>query len=215
MTPAADPEADRHVLERRARRQRWLAPPLFTGWAAAFVVVLGGRFPALLGPARAYLVLAAAALSLTAAAVPGRGPEARGRSAEALLVQQALRDHVDPGPGLRARVDRQARQLTAVEWMALVYPLLALSFVDDAPWHRPALAVPAFAVVAASAVALAAYTVRSARDARRWLADPPGPPRALPPPGRRAGWIRWVAVIAATCSAVGLLLGVMADRGRR
>jgi hypothetical protein len=53
-------------------------------------------------------------------------------------------------------------------------------------------------------------SVRGARDARRWLADPPGPPRELPPPVRWATLVRWCAVLGAVFLGLGLVLGLVA-----
>ncbi|WP_222193678.1 hypothetical protein [Modestobacter italicus] len=201
---------DRGTTDRPSAWQAWAVPPAATAYTAALVIAQGGRFPALLGPLGWWLVGAVAVVSLLVTAVTRlRGPGHR--QVAARRIQHALRAHVDPGPELRERADRQARHLAGQRWAAPFFLVVPLLFVDAAPWDRPVLAGAALAVLVAAFAAIAVTTARSGRDARRWLADPPGPPRPLPP---AAPWQRVapVAMAVGGASAVAsFVIGLIAE----
>lgn len=209
MTGPTD-DVDRTAVGRGRQWRRWLSLAAVMVCSAAFVVVLSGSIPALLGPL-GWAVVAAYLIACLVADRQGRRPDERRRSADARRIEHALREHLDPGPELRERADRQAQHLSRAGWSAPVFPLLLLTLLDDAPWDRPALAVPAVVVLAGGLGVLMLFVLRSARDARRWLADPPGPPRQLPPPLRWQRSIRWVAVLGAIALFLGLVVGLVAE----
>lgn len=70
--------------------------------------------------------------------------------------------------------------------------------------------MPAFVVLSVAFVGLAAVTVRASRAARRWLADPPGPPREMPAPLPSQRWIRSCAVLGAAFLLLGFVVGLVA-----
>ena len=89
----------------------------------------------------------------------------------------ALREHLDPGPGLRAQADDLARRQKSQRWLAW-FPSAALA-IQLAPgrWDEPAVAVPGTVVFAVCALALVRWQQRLGVAAYRWLGDPPGPSR--------------------------------------
>ena len=100
------------------------------------------------------------------------------RAARNLRFRYALLHRVDPGPGVREKVDVAARQLSTVGWLWWVFPLTPVSFLfragGTAPWW-PCLP-PSSSSARSSPSSL--WWRRSAAAARRWVADPPGPDRA-------------------------------------
>ena len=137
-TPQDD--VDRAAVERRARWQPCLLPPVLAGMTAASLVLMSGSSPVLLGPVGWSIVVVVAVAAAVAVRVGERRPDQQRRAAEARRVDHAVTARVDPGPGLRERTDRQAQHLSAAG-------------------HRP-----------------------GGKGARRWLADPPDPPRETPAP---------------------------------
>lgn len=200
---------DGAVADRPPAWQAWAVPPAATAYTAALAVAQGGTWPALLGPLGWWLVGAVAVASLLVTSVARlRGPGHR--QVVARRVQHALRVHADPGPELRARADRQARHLAGQRWAAPFFLVVPLLFVRSAPWDRPVLAGLAVGVLVVTFVAIAFTTARSGRDAQRWLADPPGPPRPLPP---AAPWQRVAPVVTAVggaCIVASFLIGLVA-----
>ena len=195
------------AIERRGRRLQWWALPAYPllvvayGTAAGWEDLLGG---ALLWGAAAVALLGAAALVLV-----GRRPRRRARTAEAQRIQHALQHHLDPGPELRERADRQARTFARTPWLGATYPLLAGTLALSADWSHPARTGIALAVVTGLFLALSVWWTRQARAARRWLADPPGRTQPLPPANSVMAW-RWLGVAAVSCLGLGLVLGVVA-----
>jgi hypothetical protein len=93
----------------------------------------------------------------------------------------ALQEHVDPGSGLREKVDRQAGYMTRIVWLRWWLLLfLPAGLLVGAPGDRPLIAVPSALVLVAGVVAWALYLRRLYGFARRWVADPP----EMPPPRR-------------------------------
>jgi hypothetical protein len=202
------------AVERRARARE----PLFVLGLAA---VVGG-----LAAVSDRFVLAGAGKWLLAAAyVAGFGlllavqrlhPRMRARAAEGHRVQHALREHLDPGPALRERADRQATYLAGLVWMRWwLIPVVALGPLLGGDWNEPAVAVPgAVALVGGGTAWMLAYR-RMWHDARRWVADPPGPPREMP---ELPAWQRWLTgwsfaiamlVVLTVALAVGITLAVL------
>ena len=118
-------------------------------------------------------------LGILGAAVWQSGTE-RGRQGQArrLLSEYAVLRHVDPGVGRRAPADETARGFVrgrVAGWL-VVLGMVALPLAAG-QWERPGwAALGALLVCTAAAVQLTARE-REARAGRRWLADPPGPPR--------------------------------------
>jgi len=104
----------------------------------------------------------------------------RGREGQAgrLLSEYAVLRHADPGVGRRAPADETAKGFArgrSVGWLwvlgAIAFPLIA------GQWDRPEWAVPGAVLLAITAAIQLTAREREARAGRRWLADPPGPPR--------------------------------------
>ncbi|MGY1847149.1 hypothetical protein [Blastococcus sp. SYSU DS1021] len=120
---------------------------------------------------------------------------------------------MDPGPGLRERADVQARYQAGVGWLVWVLPAGPAALLPGARWDRPVSTVPAALLVAGGAVGLTVWWRRRVAWARRWLADPPGPPREVPPPGRAERWFtrpRTALLAMAAVLVIGLLAGLVA-----
>ena len=123
-------DVDWAAVERRGRRQAWLVPvalPLLLTAATARNDLLDG-----VGWRARAVVLAVLTLGLVAAVAHQQRPARRVRADEAVRVQYAVQHHVDPGPALRERADRQARYLDRVRWLWLGYPLMSLAFLEPA-----------------------------------------------------------------------------------
>ena len=126
---------------------------------------------------------------------------------------RALREHRDPGPGLRERTDTLAQQYARTWWAVWLWPFLAGTQLLTMEWDDPARATVATVLFVGVAVTFALYYRGLTRAARRWLADPPGPPREPAAPavsqqvwasGGRLALIVTGAVVAGV--AIGLLL---------
>ncbi len=122
---------------------------------------------------------AAFLLALIGAAVWQYGTQ-RGRhgQAEQLLAEYAVLHSVDPGVGRRAPADRTARGFVRGRLLGSLIPLGLVALpLAAGDWDRPAWAVPGAVLVVLALVVQLAAREREARAGRRWLADPPGPPR--------------------------------------
>jgi len=129
---------------------------------------------------------------------------------------QALRDHRDPGPELRDAADQLAGRYGRNSWGIWLWPFFAMVQALSIDWLHPYRAAAAAVLFAAAAVAAAYDSRRLARTARRWLADPPGPPRGLP--GRPAlvlppetwttGWR--LPLLSTALVSVGVAISVLA-----
>ena len=208
-------DVDWAEVDRRGRRQELLSVPLVALAFAAMVLLRGGEFAFLEGRL-AWLAAAVPVLVVVGVQVLTRAvPRMRTRQAEAYRIQHALRQHVDPGPELRSRLDRQARYGAAVSWIVWVFPLAPIGLLLTARWDRPATTVPAAVVLVAVTAAFIAYFRRLTAAAQRWVADPPGPTREVPPPGRAERLITSPRVFAGVIGgsvvlavAAGLVLGL-------
>ncbi|WP_324277547.1 hypothetical protein [Blastococcus brunescens] len=173
------PAVDWAEVERRGRRAGLLLPTLVIALGASRVL-LTGDYAGLHGTAALWLLLAVVVLVLAAPLAAALVPWLRARHDVAARVQYALRTHVDPGPGLRSRVDALARRSLRLAWMRRALPVLPLSVLLQAEWDRPS-SLPAATVLVAAYVALAVWHHRQLVAARRWTVAPAGPPRAFPP----------------------------------
>lgn len=97
----------------------------------------------------------------------------------------ALFAHTDPGPGLRTQTDELARQQAPSRWWFWLTPGALLLQAVPGRWDEPVVALPAAAVLVAGLLPLTVHQYRLGRAAKRWLDDPPGPPRETDP-----GWVR-------------------------
>ncbi|KQS64971.1 hypothetical protein ASG41_16215 [Modestobacter sp. Leaf380] len=168
----------------------WAFAPVVSTWFLG-QYLLTGQALGLSGRAGAIAVAGYSALVVLTVVVLTSVPAARRRGASGHAVERALRRHEDPGPGLRERADRQAHHAAAFGWGAWLFPVALVCFlaagVLQRPW--PAVVVGGLLMTASTVVATRWLRGRAA-DARRWLADPPGPPRAAPV----AGWgFRWAS----------------------
>jgi hypothetical protein len=96
------------------------------------------------------------------------------------VVADALREHRDPGPGLREEVERAARVTLArnrtEEWLPSVVAVGVAVACASVAWLRsdPVVALPAIPLLAL-AVAVFMIIRRALQLAAWWLADPPHP----------------------------------------
>lgn len=202
-------------VERRAREREPLVTLTFiavvAGWAG-----LSEQLFSFSGTAKWIVAAVYAGTFLLLLVAQRVHPRFRARNAEGYRLQYALRRHVDPGPELRGKVDRQAGHMARIVWFRWwLLLLLPVGPLIAAPWDRPLVTVPSALVLVAGVAAGALSMRRLYADARRWVSDPPGPPRELPPPRR---WERWfsgwpfvwalVAIVLVTVAVVlGLSLG--------
>jgi hypothetical protein len=187
---AAWEQVDWTEVERRERARE----PWFVLVLAAVAVGWGGLSDRVFfasGTAK-WVVLAGYVLLFVVMLVAQRiNPRLRGRARDGYRLQYALREHVDPGPELREKADRQAGYMTRIVWFRwwLLF-LIPAGVLAAAPWgDRPLVVVPSALVLVAGVVVWALCLRCMDAAARRWVADPPGPPREMPTPRR---WERWV-----------------------
>jgi hypothetical protein len=128
-------EIDWHEAERRERRRDVLVTPGIVAFFVGIVLLTGGFgfwtggvAWAIVGVFLVSLVLVSASSHLV--------PRLHTRTSAGYRIQAALRQHVDPGPELRARTDRQARYLAGISWAGwLVVPGL-LGLLLGGQWDR-------------------------------------------------------------------------------
>lgn len=118
-------------------------------------------------------------LAVVAAAVwqfgTGRGRDSR---AEVLVAEYAVLRCADPGIGRRAAADATAKGFVVGRFIGWVVTLGMVAWpLALGQWDRPAWAVPGAALLGVTAAVQLTAREREARAGRRWLADPPGPPR--------------------------------------
>jgi hypothetical protein len=207
-------QVDRAEVERRTRARE----PLFVlvlvavavGWAGVADPSSGSQTPRS-GSSWPATSWSSSRCSWRSGSLRDRGARAR----DGYRLVYALQEHVDPGSGLREKVDRQAGYMTRIVWFRWWLLLFPRGLLVGAPWDRPLIAVPSALVLVAGVVAWALYLRRPYGFARRWVADPPGPPREMPPPRRWERWISgwrlvWVfAVLLVTAIGVGVVLGLV------
>jgi hypothetical protein len=93
------------------------------------------------------------------------------------LAEYAVLHHLDPGLGRRQAADRRARNMSwarsfAITWAAFLVGQTLAGDLDDPAWAAAGIGLFALALAV-----LVPSALREARASRRWLADPPGPPR--------------------------------------
>jgi hypothetical protein len=209
------PDVDWAEVERRGRRRnllRFVIVPAFFG----ATVLLTGRY-ALWENTAAWMGLAGfLVLVLGAAAASIASPRLRARAAESFRIHYALRQRIDPGPELREKTDVYARGMAVTGWLGWAFPLVLVTYFVLARWDRPSLAVPSALVLVAAVVAYILWWRRQAEASRRWVEDPPGPRRRVPPPtwfergftGRGLMWVLVSAFLFAVLSSLVLVLVV-------
>ena len=184
-------------MERRGRRAGLLLPTLVIALGASRVL-LTGDYAGLHGAAARWLLVAVVVLVLAAPLAAALVPGLCDRRDAAARMQHPLRAHVDPGPGLRSRVDVLARRSLRLRWMGRTLPVLPLSVLVQADWDRSS-AVPAALVLLAAYCALALWHHRQVVAAARWIAVPVGPARPFPPVPWWGPWLggrRLLALLA-------------------
>lgn len=105
------------------------------------------------------------------------------------------------------RTDAQARYTARTSWVVRALPLGPLSLLLDGQWdRRPVAATVGAVLVVGAAVAYGSWWRGRVADARRWLADPPGPPREAATPTRAERWLtgRRVALVAGSAFVLAL-----------
>jgi hypothetical protein len=198
----ADPRVDWPAVIRRAQRENLVGFPVVLGWLAG-IVLLDDGFGVFHGRT-AWLVLGGYLLLVTVVVLAV--PRARRAQATGRVVRAALRVHADPGPAVRTRVDVLVRRSRANRWAGWwVFPAITVLFLAQGHWSRPTTAVTGALLLLPFAVVGALQVRRTQADARRWAADPPGPPRELPPP---AAWERWTSGRRLWIAAVGFGVAV-------
>ena len=114
---------------------------------------------------------------------------------------------------MQARTDRQARYLAGISWAGwLVVPGL-LGLLLGGQWdRRPVAAAVGAVLIVGSAVVYVQWWHARLAAARRWVADPPGPPRMALPPTAAERWLtgrRGLAIVVGSALALGLILGLV------
>jgi hypothetical protein len=86
-------------------------------------------------------------------------------------------------------VDRQAAYMDRIVWFRWWLVLLGpVGILMGAQWDRPLITVPGAVLVLAVGLWSALYMRRLYGAAERWVADPPGPAREMPPLRRCQRW---------------------------
>jgi hypothetical protein len=170
-------------VERRERRSGWPSYLVLTAVFVAITLLTGGFafWKGRAGWVAVGVFVAAMALAQVVFVLRARS----GQRARMLRFRYALRHRVDPGPDVREKVDVAARQLAGMGGLWWIFPLGPAGLLLGGRWDRPLLSVPAALVLVGATVGLAVYWRRMTAAARRWVADPPGPEREVPPPTRR------------------------------
>ena len=206
----AAPEVDWAAVDRRARRREPLLVLPVAGWFVALVALSGGFF--LWHGAGAWWAVAGYLVVLGVILVLRRVvPRLRRTAGVARRIQFALRHRVDPGPEARERTDVLARRQAALGWTTWSWPFFLAGLLTSGRWDRPAVAVPAAVVLLGLSGAGLLVVRRQVRDARRWVADPPGPARDVPPPNALERWTngRRLVLAVVALALVGALGGVL------
>lgn len=175
--------------EVRGERRRQLLVLLALPALPLGALLLTGRFLGLSGRSGWLAGAVYVALLPMLAAASSLVPRWRASRERGSRMTVALRHHVDPGPDLRSRVDRMAVAQARIGWMWPFVPLGLVGLLSGARWDRPAAAATGSALLATLVVAWSVWWFRWTRSARRWLADPPGPTRELPPLTTLQRWL--------------------------
>jgi hypothetical protein len=138
----------------------------------------------------------------------------RERNATAYRLRAAVRRHVDPGPELRARADRMARYVASLGWVAWAFVLGPVGMTIGGRWDHPVPTAVGTVLLLGAAGSWSLWWLRWRAEGRRWLADPPGPPRELPPVTWVERWttcrrVRWIVLAVLVVGIGGGLLVVL------
>jgi hypothetical protein len=160
------------------RRERRRGAATFVLATLALVAVLLVRFDPARPDDRGFVLAVGAVLLATAVgAAAWFVAGIRAGQTDRYRAFYALREHVDPGPGVRRQADDLARRLKSQRWAAWLLPLpLAIQLVPGR-WDEPGIAVTGTVVYAVCLVTVAWWQHSLGAAAHRWLGDPPGPPR--------------------------------------
>ncbi len=203
-------QIDWEDAERRERRHDLVAAPALVAFLAGIVLLTGGF--GLWTGGTAWVVVGGILSVIGMTAASQSGTRARARHSASYRIQAALRHHVDPGPELRTRADGQARYLTKVSWVGWLVLLGPLGLLLGGQWDRRpvAAAIGAVLVVGVAAGFVRWWRARLA-DARRWVANPPGPSREAPPPTRAEHWLtgRRAVALLVRLLLLGLIVGLV------
>jgi hypothetical protein len=207
-TPAG--EIDWADAERRERRRDLLALPVVVAFFVGVILLTGGfgfwsggTAWAVVGAFLAFIVVMTAASHVIA--------RLRGNTSVGYRIQAALRHHVDPGPELRTRADRQARYWAGIAWVGWGALLGPLGLLLGGQWDRPLIASVGAVLVVGAAVGWVRWWRTRQVTAQRWLVDPPGPEREPPPLTTAERWLtgRRVAVVIGSIVILGLVVGLV------
>lgn len=203
---------DWSAAERRERLYDLLAAPLVLVGFFAGIVLLTGAFGFWTGGSAWVVVgtfLGLAGLALSAAQLSR--PQ-RARTAATHRIQAALRAHADLGPELRGRADAHARYTARTAWVVWAAPVGLLGLLIGGNWDsRPVAASVGAALVVGAAACYVVWMGTRLAQARRRLADPPGPPRDAPPETAAERWLtgRRFALAAVGFGVLAVLAGLV------
>jgi hypothetical protein len=189
---------------------------------AAELVALAGyvlirRDPATV-PGYAWAIQAAlVVLFLWTQGVNLRGLVGLPRGAEEYRLRSAIRQHVDPGDGLRDATDAYAERRAGTWYFFLL--ILWLPQLVHGRWSHAAAAIPGAVLLLSGVAGTILWYRRLAAACRRWLADPPGrSPRPLysAPPDQKPWTVapRQAVLLLASVVATAALLAAAAQLGR-
>ncbi|WP_369254595.1 hypothetical protein [Geodermatophilus amargosae] len=173
--------------EQRARRSAFLLPALVLGLGVPRMV-LTGEYAGLHGDLAWTVLVAVAVLTAAVPLLAPLVPALERRAADTARLHVALHTHTDPGPRLRERLDLAARRVVRLHWVGRFVPVLPLVLLLQADWDRPG-AVPAAVAVVGGYAVLRSWHQRQTLAAARWVAEPPGPLREVPPPSWWEPWL--------------------------
>ena len=200
------PPVDWAAVERRARRLDLLVVPVLACWFVSWAALTDG-FGLFTGPGTWWAVAGYLALFVVLLVLQRTVPRMRRNTVLGHRIQYGLQHLVDPGPGAREKADVYARRQSRLGWVVRTWVLLPLGVLVNGRWERPSIAVPAALVFLALTAAAVLQVRRQVSRAQRWVADPPGPPREVPPPTAVDRWTSGRRLVLASVG-IGLVGGV-------
>lgn len=206
------PAPDWDAAVRRLRREDLVAGPGVAVFFAGLVLLTGGF--AFWDGAAGWAAAGVVVVLCGTAAVVGTLIRGRVHRAATRRAQAALRLHADPGADVAPRVDRQARSLVRTRWAGWLVLFGPLGLVTGGQWGRsPAQAAAGTVLVLGVAIGYVLWWDHRVDEARRWMADPPGPPRPEAPESAAERWSspRRVLLISVVLVVVGAAVGVVAS----
>ena len=204
------PDVDWAAVEQRARRLDLLALAAVVAWFGSVAALTDGLF-GWSGTAARWVVTGYVLLGALLLVLQRTVPRLRRATVVGHRVQYGLQHLVDPGPGAREKADVYARRQSRLGWVVWTSALLPVAVLASGRWDRPAIAVPAAVVFLAVTAAAVLQVRRQVRRAQRWVADPPGPPREVPPPTAVDRWAsgRRLLLVSVGIGLVGGVAGVL------